>query len=270
MHARPDCRRFARLVRALGTAGVGACLCTVAIVVDGALANADNSGLALYGEVGVVSDYIDRGITFSNHDPALQGSLALELPVGEGDSALYAGAWASTIDFDEEGDGDIELGPFVGAYGAIGETAVEWDLSGTYYLYPDSRSSLDYDYAEVVGGLGYPLTDDLAASAAYAFSPDYSGSTGMSHYVAVGAAYALPFDLPVPVTVDGTLGRQWFESNSRTWLEDYVDWSLGVVAGVGPVELGLRYTDTNLREKHCYGGSNACDARLVISATLFF
>jgi len=270
MIARSACRRYARLAQALAMSCVSFFLGTAAMAEDEALAEAEASGLTLYGEVGVVSDYIDRGITSSNHDPALQGGLTLELPVGEGDTALYAGAWGSSIDYDEEGDGDIELGPFVGAYGLFGETDVEWDVSGAYFIYPDSRGSLDYDYAEVTGQLGYSLSDAFSSSVAYAFSPDYSGSTGMSHYVVAGAAYALPFDLPVPVTIDGTLGRQWFESNSRTWLEDYFDWSLGVVAGIGPVELGLRYTDTDLSETHCYGGSNACDARLVLSATFFF
>ena len=269
MAERPTCRRHARTATALAVAWVSVCLSSAALAEE-VPEEAEASGLSVYGEVGVVSDYIDRGITSSNHDPALQGGLTLELPVGEGDTALYAGAWGSTIDYDEEGDGDVELELSAGAYGLIGETAIDWDVWGAYYLYPDSRSSLDYDYAEVTGQLGYALSDELSTSVAYAFSPDYSGSTGMSHYVVAGAAYALPFDLPVPVTLDGSLGRQWFESNSRTWLEDYVDWSLGVVAGLGPVELGLRYTDTDLSEKHCYGGSNACDARLVLSATFFF
>jgi uncharacterized protein (TIGR02001 family) len=269
MAARPYCRRHAWMLRALAVGWLTLCLGSVALA-DEVADEAGASGLSLYGEVGVVSDYIDRGITSSNHDPALQGSLTVERPVGDGDTALYAGLWGSTVDFDEEGDGDVELGPFIGAYGLIGDTNVEWDISGTYYLYPDAESSLDYDYAEVIGQLGYALSDGLTTSVAYAFSPDYSGSTGMAHYVVAGAAYALPFDLPVPVTVDGTLGRQWFESNSRTWLEDYVDWSLGVTAEVGPVALGLRYTDTDLSDNDCYGGSNACDARLVLSATFSF
>lgn len=254
---------------AVAVVWLGLCLGAPAIAQED---DADGAygGLSVYGEVGIVSDYIDRGITSSNHDPALQGGLTVELPVGEGDTALYAGAWGSTIDYDEEGDGNVELELSAGAYGTIGETAIEWDVWGAYYLYPDSRSSLDYDYAEVTGQLGYALSDELTASVAYAFSPDYSGSTGMSHYVVAGAAYALPFDLPVPMTIDGSLGRQWFESNSRTWLEDYFDWSLGVTAEVGPVALGLRYTDTDLSESDCYGGSNACDARVVLSATFFF
>jgi uncharacterized protein (TIGR02001 family) len=226
--------------------------------------------IGLYGEVAVVSDYIDRGITSSNHDPALQGWVAGELPVGEGDTALYAGLWGSTVDFDEEGDGPLEIELSLGAYGLVGETGFDWDVWAAYYHYPGARGSLDYDYAEVLGRLGYAFSDALSTSVGYAFSPDYSGSTGLSHYVDGRVAYTLPFDLPAPVTLDATLGRQWFESNSQTWLEDYVDWSIGASVAVGRVAFGVRYTDTDLSENDCYGGSNACDARVVFSVTASF
>ena len=219
----------------------------------------------LAGEIGAVSDYIDRGITSSDHDPALQGGLTLSLPLGEGDTGAYAGIWGSTVDFDEEGDGPVELALSAGLYGSLGETGVDWDLSGAYYLYPGARGSLDYDYGELLGRLGYALSDDLAVDAGYTFSPDYSGSTGQAHYVDAGVAYGLPFELAVPVMLDARLGRQWFESNSQTGLEDYLDWSLGVTADVGPVALGLRYTDTDLGRSDCFGGTNACDRRVVVS-----
>jgi uncharacterized protein (TIGR02001 family) len=224
----------------------------------------------LYGEVGIVSDYIDRGITSSNHDPALQGGVTAELPVGEGATALYAGVWGSTVDFDEEGDGPVEIELSAGAYGLVGETGLDWDLSAAYYVYPGAQGSLDYDYAEFFGRLGYALTDDLATSVGYAFSPDYSGSVGLSHYVDARVAYTLPFDLPAAVTLDAGIGQQWFESNSQAGLEDYLDWSIGATAEVGSFALGLRYTDTDLGDRDCYGGTNACDARIVLSLTASF
>ena len=224
----------------------------------------------LAGEVGVVSNYIDRGITSSDHDPALQGGLTLSLPLGEGDTGAYAGVWGSTVDFDEEGDGPVELEVSAGLYGSLGETGLGWDLWGAYYLYPGARGSLDYDYGELLGRLGYTLTDDLAVDAGYAFSPDYSGSTGLAHYVDAGVAYSLPLDLAVPITLDARLGRQWFESNSQTGLDDYIDWSFGVTADVGPVALGVRYSDTDLSRSDCFGGTSACNGRVVFSLTASF
>ena len=237
---------------------------------DEAEGGADGSSFDLYGEVAIVSDYIDRGITSSDHDPALQGGVTVELPVGEGDTALYAGVWGSTVDFDEEGDGPVELELSVGAYGLFGGTGLDWDVSAAYYLYPGARGSLDYDYAEFFGRLGYAATDDLSTSVGYAFSPDYSGSTGLAHYVDATVAYTLPLGLPAPVSLNAGVGRQWFESNSQVWLEDYVDWRIGVTVEVGSVAFGLRYTDTDLGESDCYGGSNACDARIVLSLTASF
>ncbi len=243
-------------------------------VIAGSAAAAEDAATGwpfdLSGEVAVVSDYVDRGITSSDHDPALQGGLAAALPLGDGDTALYAGIWASTVDFDEEGDGPVELELAAGAYGPVGETGFDWDLWAAYYRYPRSRGSLDYDYVEFFGRLGHALTDNLTSSVGYAFSPDYSGSTGRSHYVDGRLAYTLPFDLPAPVTLDASLGRQWFESNSQTGLEDYVDWSIGAIVEVGRLAFAIRYTDTDLGEDDCFGGSNACDARVVLSATARF
>ncbi len=224
----------------------------------------------LSGELGVVANYVDRGITSSDNDPAIQGGLGLGLPLGSGDTGIHAGIWGSTVDFDEEGDGPVELELSAGVYGSLGETGIDWDIWAAYYLYPGARGSLDYDYGELLGRLGYALTDELSASAGYAFSPDYSGSTGLAHYVDVGVTYTPPLELSAPVTLDATLGRQWFESNSQTGLDDYLDWSLGVTVGLGPVDLGLRYTDTDLGRGDCFGGSNACGARLVASLVARF
>ena len=224
----------------------------------------------LSGELGVVTNYVDRGITSSDNDPAIQGGLSLGLPLGEGDTGIYAGIWGSTVDFDEEGDGPVELELSAGVYGSLAETGIDWDVWAAYYLYPGARGSLDYDYGELLGRLGYAVTDDLSTSAGYAFSPDYSGSTGLAHYVDVGVAYTLPLELPAPVTLEATLGRQWFESNSQTGLDDYFDWSLGVTVGLGPFDLGLRYTDTDLSRSDCFGGSNACGARVVGSLVARF
>jgi uncharacterized protein (TIGR02001 family) len=216
------------------------------------------------GELALVSDYIDRGITSSDHDPAVQGGFALALPLAEGDTGLYAGVWGSTVDFDEEGDGPLELELSAGVYGSLGDVGIDWDLWAAYYLYPGARGSLDYDYGELLARLGYALGEAVQLEAGYAFSPDYSGSTGRSHYVDAGIAYTLPVELATPITLDARLGQQWFESNSQTGLDDYRDWSLGVTVGVGPVDLELRYTDTDLSTSDCYGGSNACDARFVV------
>ncbi len=265
---RPPRRRLARLWNALLLG-----LALVLASAQPATAEDDEDDgwpLELEGELAIVSDYIDRGITSSDNGPALQGGLTLSLPLGAGDTAVYLGAWGSTIDFDEEGDGPVELELFTGVYGAFGETGLDWDVWASYYLYPGARGSLDYDYAELSGRLGYAVTDDLSTSLGYAFAPDYFGSTGQSHYVDAGVAYALPFELPVPVSLDATLGRQWFESNSRTGLDDYVDWSLGVTVGLGPVDLGLRYTDTDLSRRDCFDGTSACDTRFVVSLTARF
>ena len=258
-----------RLSRPLLTLTLAA-LAAPAMALDAAAEGLVPGPFELSGEFGVVSNYIDRGITSSDNDPALQGGLTLSLPLGDGDTGIYAGIWGSTVDFDEEGDGPVELELSAGLYGSLGETGIDWDLGTAYYYYPGARGSLDYDYAELLASLGYALTDALSLAGGYAFSPDYFGSTGRSHYVDAGIVYMLPLDLATPITLAATLGRQWFESNSRTGLDDYLDWSIGATAGLGPVDVGVRYTDTDLSRSDCFGGTNACKARLVFSLVARF
>ena len=66
-----------------------------------AAAQLPDGGITFYGEATAVSDYRYRGISRSDENPALQGSLTVQ-----GDSGFYVGAWGSTLD----GIGDVTTG----------------------------------------------------------------------------------------------------------------------------------------------------------------
>jgi len=226
----------------------------------------------LYGEVGVVSDYVDRGISNSDERPALQAGLTYEFDLGLDQEATgYLDLWGSNVDFDDGGEARVELDFSAGLAAPLGESGFDVDVAATYIVYPGADSDLDYDYVEFPLALGYAVTDALSLGLGYIFSPDHSGDVGRAHYVEALAAWTLPWPGDDwPVTLDARLGRQWFESNSMAGLDDYLDWGIGLTTTVGPVDLGLHYTDTNLGRGDCYGGSDACDARLVLSAVARF
>lgn len=96
------------------------------------------------GEVSLTNDYRFRGISQTAGDPALQAGVDWSAENG-----FFIGAWASNLDFDEEGYNgpDIELDIYAGYYGEINDNT-SWDVTLYRYNYPGD-SELDYLEATV-------------------------------------------------------------------------------------------------------------------------
>jgi uncharacterized protein (TIGR02001 family) len=90
-----------------------------------------------------VSDYDFRGFSQSAKDPALQGSADYAF----GESGFAIGAWASTVDFDNDEDAELDL--YAGYTGSINDT-FSWNAGAVWYDYP-LGDDLD-GYAEVYAG----------------------------------------------------------------------------------------------------------------------
>jgi uncharacterized protein (TIGR02001 family) len=90
-----------------------------------------------------VSDYDFRGFSQSAKDPALQGSADYAF----GESGFAIGAWASTVDFDNDEDAELDL--YAGYTGSINET-FSWNAGAVWYDYP-LGDDLD-GYAEIYAG----------------------------------------------------------------------------------------------------------------------
>lgn len=95
--------------------------------------------------VGAVGNYVWRGLTQTDNGPALQGGLDYSHASG-----LYAGTWASNVNFGEDSP-SFELDLYLGYTGALLED-LEYDLNVLYYAYPDGEDS---DFAEAAGNLTY-------------------------------------------------------------------------------------------------------------------
>lgn len=90
------------------------------------------------GSAGVTSDYVFRGISQSQGDPALQASLRID--AGNG---FYAFAWASTIDFPSAPAATAEVDYVVGWQRKLG---ANWrgDVNAIWFTYPSDSTDLDY------------------------------------------------------------------------------------------------------------------------------
>jgi uncharacterized protein (TIGR02001 family) len=216
----------------------------------------------LCAEVGLVSDYIFRGITNTDHNPAIQGGLSYTVDVGLPYAQPYVAFWGSNVDFDDGGEASVELDLGFGLSGTI--AGIEWDLGGLYYAYPGASSDLNYNYWEIPLKLTYPIGHRFSLVGQYAFAPDYFGNSGQAHYLLAGGRWEQPIG-PTVLAVEATTGHQWIADNAAYGAEDYQDWRIGLSLTIDKVTLGIAYTDTTLGKGQCFGGTNMCEPRAVFS-----
>jgi uncharacterized protein (TIGR02001 family) len=206
------------------------------------------------GNVALTTDYVFRGISQSNEEPTVQGGMDW----ADAATGLYAGAWASGVDFE---DATTEMDFYGGLSGTVDD--ISWDLGGIYYFYPGADDTLDYDFWELAASVGYDF-DVLQATLSVNYSPDYFGSSGNAWYPSANVSVPLPYGL----TADAGIGYQWIEDNESFGTDDYATWSLGLGYDLSGFNLGLKYIDTDLKEpSECADG---CGARVVFTVSRSF
>ncbi len=101
----------------------------------------------------LTSDYILRGISQTNGDPALQATVAYWHPTGG-----YGGVWVSNVDtarrYYSPAGTQAELNLFAGYGRRLG---TDWvvDLKVVRYLYLKDPAPVGYDYTEYVAGVAW-------------------------------------------------------------------------------------------------------------------
>ena len=196
--------------------------------------------------VALTSEYYFRGISQTDDAPAIQGGFDYEIAVAKPVS-LYAGVWGSNVDFNEAGSVDgatIEIDWYGGLKGTVGQTGLSWDVGFIYYHYPGADSSLDYDFWEVQGAVGYDF-GVAAVTASLNYSPENFGDSGDAYY------YKLAVDVPVPgvdgLALSGYVAKQDIEKNAVFGTEDYVEWNIGMTYNVaGWFDAAINYSDTDV------------------------
>lgn len=219
-------------------------------------------GLNIPGEfsanVGLTNDYRFRGISQTDEDMALQGGFDYSHPSG-----LYLGVWGSNVEFNDDDEAQLELdlyGGFSGEYSGF-----LWDVGALYYAYPGADSSLDYNYWELTGSLGYDF-QVASVSAGLAWSPEFFADSGDAWYYNAGIS------IPVMryLSLDGSIGRQEIDDNSAFGADDYTDWAAGVSTEIEGFGVAVQYVDTNLSNNNCFSGTQSCGAAAVVSVSREF
>ncbi len=183
--------------------------------------------------VAATSNYIFRGETQSDDQPAIQGYV--EGAVG----VFYAGAWGSTVDLDDD---SFELDLYAGVRPAFGD--ISFDIGYVRYFYDESGDCC----GEIVLGATGPLGDTAEVGAAFYWDPDAETT-----WLEATAGVAAPFDL----FVDGVAGADF---GSLGLDGDKAYGNIGVSRTFAEIAtLDLRLHD-----------SNVDPARLVLTASLDF
>ncbi|MFN7129390.1 MAG: TorF family putative porin [Brevundimonas sp.] len=194
---------------------------------------------------GIVTDYVFRGFSQTNEDPAIQGGVDIT------SGSFYAGAWASNVDFGDDTDAEFDI------YGGYRTEAAGFalDFGVIGYLYAGTPDEADYNYAEFKAAASRAVGPATIGAAVY-YSPDFFGVDEAATYAEINGAFS-PAD---KWTISGAVGQQWLDVT-----DDYVTWNAGVAyALTDNLALDVRYHDTDV------DGVPGAEDRVVGSVKLVF
>lgn len=214
------------------------------LILPTTVALADEAPSPLTYNVGVVSDYLFRGISQTHGDAAVQGGADYAFSNG-----AYVGAWGSSISWVKDwlGKGSVELDVYGGYRGAFANPDWTYDVGAIAYMYPSHGTAntglANPNTTEVYGSIGYKW---LSAKYSYSLSDNFvgwypasgSGKTDGSTYLELNAS----FDLGDGLSATAHAGHQKVAKNGPA---SYSDWKVGVTKDVGFGVVGLAYSSTN-------------------------
>lgn len=226
--------------------------------------------------IGLFSQYVFRGITYSDEDPALQGGFDYSH-----DNGIYAGVWASTLDEGNNSGNSLEVDFYAGYYHQLTDD-VGIDVGLLQFYYPDHKK---------YNGENIDTTEVYLAATWKWFTAKYSRtlsdwggvnnkSAGIDGYAAGDTKgtqyYELNFDYALPLAINFNLhvGREDVENYSEF---NYTDYAIGLskdfsAAGTDGWTVGATYTDTNASKAWWPGvnGDNRGDSQFIAYLTRSF
>jgi uncharacterized protein (TIGR02001 family) len=203
--------------------------------------------------IALTNDYVSRGITNSNSEPAIQGYIEPSIELGEV-GAAYLNVWSSNVDYGEGFEGaEIDVaGGFRPEFGPL-----SLDVGYVHYFY--SPKHVSPDYGEVFAKADYNFNDKVTIGGRIFYAPDYNQSGFSGTWVAGGVRVPLPHDF----SVYAGAGYQFFENPEA--FEQFA-WMAGASYSWKALTIDVRYWDTDLSDDECVarsGFADGCDSRVV-------
>lgn len=207
--------------------------------------DAPASDLTISGGATVVTDYRFRGVSQTNKNFAVQGTLT-----ATHESGFYVGTWGSTIDDYVANGSDQEIDLYAGYSRAFGGATV--DVGVLYYYYPGSggiASDFFEPYASVKGTVG-PVTAKLGV----AYAPKqhaiaWNNNRDDNLYVYGDVSGAL---LDTGITLSAHAGQSSGRSYLTGGLKNYWDWNVGASYTWENLTFGVTYVDTDIKKSNAF------------------
>jgi hypothetical protein len=215
----------------------------------------------------LMSDYIFRGVTQSNHQPSVSAYFEPRYNVTK-DLQLYIGAAGESISFTNRAAAEIDI------YGGIRPTfgAFAFDFGVWGYLYPGGQCIESFggpianplvcpagsnfvmpnfngmkknvSFFEVYGKVNYTINDNWQFGLNEYYSPNFLNSGAWGNYTSITGKYTAPSTTfgasGVGLYVSGEFGRQWLGTSDSFYGTNIVS-----PLGGGPFPNGVKYADYN-------------------------
>ena len=233
----------------------------------------------------LMSDYVFRGVTQSNHKPSVAAYFEPRYNITK-DIQLYVGVSGESISFPNRAAAEIDF--YGGARWTIGPVVLDGGF--WYYYYPGGQcfntAAFGADCLANSGGLGslpngnvikadmsfwevyfkptWNVNDSLAIGGNLFYTPSMMNSGAPGLYVSGTAKYTLPATiLPsgIGAYVSGEFGRQYLGTTDSFYgvtgfpngidYADYNTWNVGLGFTYKVFTLDLRYSGTDLSQADC-------------------
>jgi hypothetical protein len=215
----------------------------------------------------LMSDYIFRGVTQSNHQPSVSAYFEPRYNVTK-DLQLYIGAAGESISFTNRAAAEIDI------YGGIRPTfgAFAFDFGVWGYLYPGGQCTESFggpianplvcpagsnsvlpsfngmkknvSFFEGYGKVNYTINDNWQFGLNEYYSPNFLNSGAWGNYTSITGKYTAPSTTfgasGVGMYVSGEFGRQWLGTS-----DSFYGTNVASPLGGGPFPNGVKYADYN-------------------------
>ena len=206
---------------------------------------------ALLPAISITSDFRFNGMSLSNREPALQGSLHWWRP-----DNYYAGVWLSKVDFQDSGGTSIELDTYVGRNFFHGDYESKAEILYSSFNDGDVQGPT-YDFFQFKLGTKRRI-EDFSVGLAVLWSPAGSAGAGQVSQLRSDVSYSFNQHFKASYAV----GRRWAENGvDRTY------WDAGLTIEWKKIDLDFRYVDTNLVRSQCFF-TDWCEGGFVTKITL--
>jgi len=173
--------------------------------------------------VALSSEYVWRGVTQTDSEPALSGGFDVSHSSG-----FYLGTWASNVDYGD--DASLEIDYYAGFGGDFGDSGFSYDVGGLYYDFPDE----DYDAFEVYGFVSYSF---LSAGASYSVDLFDADDQEDNVYYQLDASHDVG-------AISLAAGVGYWDLDATN--EDPTNWYIGASTELAGFGLDLTYHDTDI------------------------